>query len=101
MSFAEPILHPSPSGKPEDSILARIFFPREPDANPYYTSNRQLGQCSLLVKELIQKGVPVLSWQGGHRSGLRDDCQITVQSRSTQTLDELCAAHGCRWEPAE
>ncbi|MEA5012003.1 MAG: hypothetical protein VB100_09835 [Angelakisella sp.] len=97
MSVPDSHFCPSPSGKPEDAILARIFFPREPDANPYYTSNQQLHNCSLLVLELLKAQVPVLRMQGGHRSGLKDDCQLTVSCHAPM-LDELCSVFGCRWE---
>lgn len=78
--------------------LARIFFPREAGANPYYTSNRLLGQCAALALELTAAGVPVLELQGGHRSGLEADCQLFVSLADEAALTRLSAPYGCRWE---
>lgn len=80
------------------SGLARIYFPREPDANPYYTANRQLRSCAVLAQELAQAGVCVTRLQGGHRSGLQADCQLTALLADEDALRRFCAPHGACWE---
>lgn len=98
-------------GTGETSRRICFFFSRDPDANPYYTSNQKLlDSCRVSASLGELPGVEVERWEGGHRSGLEEDCRLMARMLLPARLeedafaawaDEFAQAHRCQWRLAE
>lgn len=65
-----------------------IYFKKEKNSNPYYSSNKKLLECSNVVKELLKDDNFIIDrWIGGHRSKIKDDCQVFIHIKENIKVD--------------
>ncbi len=85
----------------------KMYYPKDEDANPYYSNNQKLNQCSKMVRELLKNELFIVKkWDGGHRSLIDNDCEVKLilskQAKAsmdniTGILDGLSDTYQCQW----